>query len=436
MKRVIRYMVSVMVLILPALPAQATSVSDTRTDTATEAMCSEIVQRAWDNLDTLCDDTNRNQACYGHMLLDAQPQPDVIRFAFEQEGEKVDVADLQSLRLSTMDLVSGNWGVALMQIKANLPATLSDQNVSLLLFGDVEIENAGEELSSVEVTPASPVNTLNIRYRPSTQAAIVGHIAPGESMVANGQLENGSWVRVELPDRSISGWLYAPLITSVDDKPLDTLQVVDTETTNYGPMQAFYFQSGGQDSQCAEAPNSGILIQTPEGVAEVTLLINEVDIQLGSTVYFQSELGGEMTVSVVEGKARVTAFGETQIAFAGTQVGIPMDINGKASGTPTPPRPYSMDSLASLPVSHMAIPVTIAEPLSETDIEAALVQELSTASTTSDDESDGNNGNNGQPNPSDGAPPPGLDGIYPPGQSEDSLPPGQGGTPPGQAKKQ
>ena len=30
-------------------------------------------------------------------------------------------------------------------------------------------------------------------------------------------------------------------------------------------MQAFYFRSGIGDAPCAEAPNSGILIQTPEG---------------------------------------------------------------------------------------------------------------------------------------------------------------------------
>lgn len=439
MKRVTRFMISMMTLILPVLPAQATRAPEVTVDSAAASKCAEIVQQAWNNVDNLCDGTTRNQACYGHILLDAQPQPAVTQFSFNQEGEKVDVADLLSLRLSAMDLVSGTWGVALMQIKANLPASKANQSVSLLLFGDVDIENAGVERPTVDVTPSSPYNVLNVRYRPSAQAAIVGQIAPGEALTANGQLANGSWVRVELPERSIFGWVYAPLVKSVDNASLDILHTVDPGAVNYGPMQAFYFQSGGQDSQCAEAPNSGILIQTPEGVAEVTLLINEVDIQLGSTVYFQSESGNELTVSVAEGKARVTAFGETQTAFAGTQVGVPLDGNGLASGVPTPPRPYDLDNLAGLPVNYLPIPVVIAEPMTEEEIALAISQEYETSvSANGDGEETSDSDNNGQPNPSDGAAPPGLEGILPPGQTDDpsSNNPGHGGVPPGQAKKQ
>ncbi len=421
MKRVIQFLALSMVLILPVLPAQSAHTTVPQAEPAIETTCPEIVQRAWSNIDSLCHAIGRNEACYGHVLLDAQPQPGVMRFSFDREGQTVNVADLRSLRLSTMDLLNGTWGVALLQIQANLPAVATGENVSLLLFGDVAIENAVPTLPLVDVTPRSPLNTINVRYRPTTQSPIVGLVEPDEVVTATGQLAGGSWLRINLPERSISGWVYAPLLASVDGTSLDTLREVDPASTYYGPMQAFYFQSGGQDAMCPEAPNSGILIQTPEGVAEVTLLINEVDIQLGSTVYFQAEPGDQMTVSVVEGRARVTVDGESQTAFAGTQVEVPLDGSGKPSGPPTPPRPYDMANLLGLPVDLMETPVQIAEPLTEEEIELAVTQEAA---------ADGED--SGHPNPSAGDAPPGL--VDNPGLVDD-MPPGQNGTPPGQAKK-
>lgn len=418
MKRVIKIAFVLLILVLPVLPVYSARIEPPGEYVIREHTCPEIVQTAWENVDRVCEGAGRNEACYGHILLDAQPQPGVERFEFDEEGNVVEVSDLRSLRLSTMDLLNGYWGVALLRIQANLPAAAIEDNVSLLLFGDVEIENTGGNMPTVEVINASNFDTINIRYSPSTSAAVLGALAQDEIMLATGRWTD-SWVRVELPDRAIPGWVYAPLISAVDGD-LDSLAEVEVTSTYYGPMQAFYFESGTNDAACPEAPNSGILIQTPEGVAEVTLLINEVDIQLGSTVYFQATSDTEMTVSTLEGHATVTVGDETQTAVAGTQVTIPM-ANGVAAGPPSRPRPYDMDSLKGLPVTHIGRPVTITEPLTEEEIETALENLPSNDSSVE--------------NPSTGAPPPGLGEVYPPGQSDDPNP-GQGGTPPGQAKKE
>ena len=57
------------------------------------------------------------------------------------------------------------------------------------------------------------------------------------------------------------------------------------------PMQAFYLRTGIGDVACEEAPESGLLIQTPDGIDEVTFNVNGVDVQVGSTVLFQTEEG-------------------------------------------------------------------------------------------------------------------------------------------------
>jgi hypothetical protein len=133
-------------------------------------------------------------------------------------------------------------------------------------------------------------------------------------------------------------------------------------------MQAFYMESAANDAACPEAPNSGLMIQTPEGLATVTFLINEVDIQLGSTVFFQVNTGHELTVSVVDGSASVTADGVLRYATAGSQIAVPLGEDGSANGAPSLPRPYDWGSVMALPTAYMDEPVEVAEPISEGDL--------------------------------------------------------------------
>jgi hypothetical protein len=110
------------------------------------------------------------------------------------------------------------------------------------------------------------------------------------------------------------------------------------------------------------------LIQTPEGVAEVSLLINEVDIQIGSTVYFQAQPGGDMTIRVVEGAAHASAAGITYKVIAGTETTIPMDENLNPAGPPSRPRPYDMAEVQALPMNSLERKVQIHPPASPEEL--------------------------------------------------------------------
>ena len=81
--------------------------------------CSEIVASALSILDDVCTATGRNEACYGHFTLQAVPQPDVVSFNFDEEGDIEDVINIQSLRLSSLDTSNENWGVAMMRLEAD-----------------------------------------------------------------------------------------------------------------------------------------------------------------------------------------------------------------------------------------------------------------------------------------------------------------------------
>jgi hypothetical protein len=79
------------------------------------ADCPALVQQALASTHQLCQDTGRNQACYGNLRLSAEPQPGVTRFTFETPGDMINVADIRTLRLMALEEASDIWGVALMR---------------------------------------------------------------------------------------------------------------------------------------------------------------------------------------------------------------------------------------------------------------------------------------------------------------------------------
>lgn len=240
--------------------------------------CPALVQYALKTIDDACSNTGRNQACYGNIKLLAEPQAGMDRLPFRQKGDRVNLSDVKSLKLSAMDAASNTWGVAMLKVQANLPDTLPGQNVTFLLFGDVSLDNA-----------------------------------------------------------------QTPTTSSASSKFV------------YGPMQAFYFRTGSHDAPCEQAPSSGILLQSPTE-AKVQLRINEVDITLGSTVYLQLTNATEMSVSVVEGQATLTAFGKTVIAPAGTRVRIAVDATtSAATAAPSDAEPNVAADLANLPLQHLPL---------------------------------------------------------------------------------
>lgn len=353
---------------------------------AQEVDCPVLVQQAYQATQDACDGIGRDEACYGNVRVTATAHLDAEAFFFESSGDRVRLADLQTLQLSSMNQENEEWGISLLRLRATLPEDNASQNVEVLLFGNVEIENPQVSGTStpaaapatVEITPAQS-NNINVRSEPSTSAAILGTLAPNQTAVADGRNAVGDWLRITLPDGTGTGWVFASLVTVQGD--VTALAVVDaavvpevpTEepapTSLYGPMQAFYFRSGVADRPCSEAPDSGILIQTPEGAGEITLLVNEVTIDLGSTAYLQGQPGDDMIVSVIEGQGSVTALNQTVSIPAGTRARIPLDANtGLAAGAPIGPEPYDDVALQVLPTLLLSNQVAVAPALTEEQI--------------------------------------------------------------------
>lgn len=185
-----------------------------------------------------------------------------------------------------------------MKVQANIPDTLPGQNVTFVLFGDVQIQNAITDTTAPKQIGLTTTRSLHLWEKPSSGECCVFDRA-NSKLVADGRLSDNSWLHGHLADGS-EGWFYAGFVKSSGD--MSSLAVLDPAAPHiYHPMQAFYFQSGMGDRPCKQAPDSGILIQTPKGAGKIQLLADDVEIQLGSTAYVQAQANGYMTIAIIEG---------------------------------------------------------------------------------------------------------------------------------------
>lgn len=223
---------------------------------AQDDACPSIVADALTATDNFCAGIGRNEACYGNIHITAELADEEL--VFEKQGDIVDLTEIERLTLSPYVEQSTEWGVALMKVQANIPDTVPGQGVTFLLFGDVDITNAGDA------------------------------------------------------------------------------------------MEAFYFSSGVGEADCNEAEN-GIIINTPEGVGTVSLIANDVTIELGSTALLTAQPDDLMTIALTEGQATVTSDGVSQEFEGGFQVTVPLNENLEAIGAPSEPEPIVEEETESLP---------------------------------------------------------------------------------------
>lgn len=319
-----------------------------------QGVCPSVIDEAVKVIGDVCAAARRNEACYGNVEVIVQPQPDAPALQFEKPGDIINLADIDSLALSSLDPEAPSWGVALMKLQANLPDTLPGQNVTILLFGDVEIRSAvGSPVPTTQVTIS---RSINVRTGPGTTYAVLSGLAAGDSVTADGRSADGAWLRIQL-DAGRIGWVFAELVSTQE---IDTLQVRAEDDLNplYRPMQAFYFRSGVGSAACTDVLETGMLIQTPKGAHEILFTINKVNVRLGSTAFFQTTDGDRLlSISVLEGQAQIEAQDVAQIVNTGEQATVPLDANLSASGPPSEPEPLNLPQAETLPLSLLPEPV-------------------------------------------------------------------------------
>ncbi len=261
---------------------------------ADSEVCPDFINQVIETLEQNCANTDRNTACYGNTIVSATFNEEVPDGYFSQPADRADLLNLQTISTTQLALEDGAWGVALMNMQANLPGSLPGQSVNFLLFGDATVVNAVPPQDAV--LPADPLEVITIsaaafRTLPDRNANLAGSVPAGITVLVDGLDITGNWVRAgyEAPTGEMGGWLPVTSLASFDRS---ALPVITSESRT--PMQAFLFRTGLGQPSCSQAPNQ-VLIQGPENT-EVTLNVNGADIVVGSTVVMTSVTGAPLEI--------------------------------------------------------------------------------------------------------------------------------------------
>jgi hypothetical protein len=254
--------------------------------------CPEMIRQALQNTGQNCVAVGRDQLCYGadHVEIALRADAGAGDARFQAPGDLVDMTIVDAIRPAALDAASGTWGVAYLRTRANLADVAAGQFVTLMLFGDVELQ------------PAS---------------------------------------------------------TSAPDG-----------------VQAYYFRTGiggSDDASCQNAPANGILVQTPKGTGQVQIVVNEVRLSIGSTVFLQTTptslprgpvatnvtrtpapgtnrqgQHNTLRVQTFEGHVVVESGGRSELLIAGEELDVPLDDDFVADGPPEEPEAFDEDVLLGL----------------------------------------------------------------------------------------
>lgn len=255
-----------------------------------------------------CGDLARNTICYGYNRVDATFFETVEEGFFSKPTDRSELTNVATVQTAALDHTFDQWGIAVMNVQANVPDTLPGQAVTFLLIGDATLQNDVSPDEALIPGDSIPVRVnsgerVNLRSGPGTNTNVVESIAGGSILDAVGQNEAGDWVRV-LRETGYA-WIAATLLQVSNDnaEAFANLPIVSGEALT--PMQAFYFSTGIGTSTCLEAPEM-LVIQGPQE-ARVNFKVNGLDMNIGSTIVLLSERTDYATLLAFEVQAEKVA---------------------------------------------------------------------------------------------------------------------------------
>jgi hypothetical protein len=284
-----------------------------------------------------------------------------------EPGDIASLSGIESISTAPLDPTSEQWGIALLNVQANVPTALEGQGVRFLLLGDVEIENAVAPENAMEVSEPISVTTLvgaNLRRGASTDSQVVASVPAGTELQADGLSRDEQWLRVF--HEGTVAWVSRSVLAIND--PLDNLPVWGGDSRTM--MQDFLFRTGNGLAACEGALPALLIIQGPENIP-VSLRINGVDIRLDSTMALWITPDNEMRVLVLEGAAQI---GNLSIP-EGFTAKAPLSEDGHSvigsweSRAMTPDERAILMPLENLPIEPLNNPINIP---SEDDVRQTL----------------------------------------------------------------
>lgn len=263
-----------------------------------QGACPQLVEQALQAMGANCEAVGRNNACYGYNLVSAEFSETVGDNFFINPADTASLAIVESIQTAGMNTDLSQWGVAVLNLQANIPNSIPGQSVKFVLMGDVELENAVapddgyEQSDGLDVVTTSSVN---IRSGAGLSFNVISGLAAGDTVTVDGQSADGEWYRTAVGNRI--GWIFGDFLDTSPD--LDALPILDGKQRS--AMQSFYLRTGFGSPVCEEAPQDTLMIQGPQGI-EIDFTVNGADIRIGSTIGIRILPPGDiMEFTVIDG---------------------------------------------------------------------------------------------------------------------------------------
>ena len=267
--------------------------------------CSETVERAFTALQEQCIGLERDSLCYGHARVEASFAADAFAVEFANKGARASTAGVAGVATGALNVQQGQWGVAVMNLGANLPQTYEGPGVIVMLAGEAAVVNEVEPENVMTIQ--APVSTVALEattlYKnPGVIPEAVGRVEVDQLLLVDAYESSGQWLRV-VNDGLVS-WVEANTVARLN--AMEDLPKLDLGVTF--AFKALSLATGTDYPACDGAENM-IAIQTPEDLS-ISLTVNGVDIHIGSMVTFQQVHRNALSMTVHRGEV-TTIFGQT-----------------------------------------------------------------------------------------------------------------------------
>jgi hypothetical protein len=344
--------------------------------TVAQDTCLVPLQTILEEATASCSDTPHNAACYGGGQIDVSLRDDA---GFVEPGDTIDLNVVESLTTAPYDNATDEWGVVILVLQADPSGDLPDSTVNVIAFGDVTIENAIDVPVNVTATTTANARSRRIPQVDNNPGNIITSVPQGSTLQALGRGESGTWLFLDLDIYANRGFDTAWISTQVLSVNGDvmSLPVVSENSPPpvTTPMSTFYLQTGDSSSGCEAIMTDGVLIETLDDVERVQFTVNGVVLTLSDTAYLRVAEDA-LEVYILEGHGLLSVGDENQPLPAGVVSRVPLSDDGRepASG-PSAPQPYdsfTADALLPIVESGALNTMSVATPLPEVDIPAAI----------------------------------------------------------------
>ncbi|MCD4685998.1 MAG: SH3 domain-containing protein, partial [Anaerolineae bacterium] len=272
----------------------------------------QLRTRALSELGVNCANPQPNEACAGFAEFSAEFTDGAT---LENPGDRAALTTLKTLKTFGVDVTNSTWGIATLYVQANLPAAAPDTAV-LLMLGDVEVTN--NVTPEAAFVPGDPVavtaNTAaELRNGPASGAKLLGTVANGATLQADGVSGNGQWLRV----------LYEGQAAWVSLAAVNVPEGTNFQTVGLTPMQSFSFTTGGTTPPSLEIPPSVLIVQSPRDVP-VQLFANGAELLVNGTLFLRTLPDGRTQLIVADGMTTAFPGDNDEVdVIAGTSIILP-----------------------------------------------------------------------------------------------------------------